>query len=310
MTRMMGVPDYEYAVAPHPLSSLTDAECRRRAEELAPGRRAHPPGPRRRRGVTAAAIPNAGGAPPTPRPRHNYQVAPSLPAMPRHSRHPHRHSRESGNPEEPITAAPGTPRHSRQCPVTPGNAPSLPAMPRHSRQCPVTPGNAPSLPGNAPSLPGAPSLPTQPRHSRHNPVTPDNAPSFSAPPPSFPRKREPSGAHNRRAGDAPSPPAAPPSFPRKRESSGAHTLRTGAHRHSAPPPFPGNAPAPPAPPPVIPAKAGIQRRYDRGGRPPAIRGRKSPHPRLNRHPQYGNITPGSPILSPMGRRIWMGWNSA
>ena len=24
MTRMMGVPDYEYAVAPHPLSSLTE----------------------------------------------------------------------------------------------------------------------------------------------------------------------------------------------------------------------------------------------------------------------------------------------
>ena len=34
MTRMMGVPDYEYAVAPHPLSSLTDEECRERAEAL------------------------------------------------------------------------------------------------------------------------------------------------------------------------------------------------------------------------------------------------------------------------------------
>ena len=36
MTRMMGVPDYEYAVAPHPLSSLTDDECRQRAEALLP----------------------------------------------------------------------------------------------------------------------------------------------------------------------------------------------------------------------------------------------------------------------------------
>ncbi len=36
MTRMMGVPEYEYAVAPHPLSSLTDDECRERAEALFP----------------------------------------------------------------------------------------------------------------------------------------------------------------------------------------------------------------------------------------------------------------------------------
>jgi len=36
MTRMMGVPDYEYAVAPHPLSSLSDYECRQRAEALLP----------------------------------------------------------------------------------------------------------------------------------------------------------------------------------------------------------------------------------------------------------------------------------
>ena len=36
MTRMMGVPDYEYAVAPHPLSSLTDEECLERAESLLP----------------------------------------------------------------------------------------------------------------------------------------------------------------------------------------------------------------------------------------------------------------------------------
>ena len=36
MTRMMGVPDYDYIVAEHPLSSLTDEECRTRAETLAP----------------------------------------------------------------------------------------------------------------------------------------------------------------------------------------------------------------------------------------------------------------------------------
>ena len=36
MTRMMGVPDYEFVVAPHPLSSLTDEECKQRASEIAP----------------------------------------------------------------------------------------------------------------------------------------------------------------------------------------------------------------------------------------------------------------------------------
>ena len=35
MTRMMGVPDYEFVVAEHPLSSLTDDECRSRAESIA-----------------------------------------------------------------------------------------------------------------------------------------------------------------------------------------------------------------------------------------------------------------------------------
>ncbi len=35
MTRMMGVPDYEFVVAEHPLSSLTDDECRARAESIA-----------------------------------------------------------------------------------------------------------------------------------------------------------------------------------------------------------------------------------------------------------------------------------
>ncbi len=34
MTRMMGVPEYEYIVAEHPISSLTDDECRTRAKEL------------------------------------------------------------------------------------------------------------------------------------------------------------------------------------------------------------------------------------------------------------------------------------
>ena len=33
---MMGVPDYEFVVAPHPLSSLTDEECKQRAAEIAP----------------------------------------------------------------------------------------------------------------------------------------------------------------------------------------------------------------------------------------------------------------------------------
>jgi hypothetical protein len=36
MTRMMGVPDFKYVVAQHPLSSLTDAEVRERAAQLAP----------------------------------------------------------------------------------------------------------------------------------------------------------------------------------------------------------------------------------------------------------------------------------
>ena len=35
MTRMMGVPDYRYVVAQHPLSSLTDAEVKQRAAALA-----------------------------------------------------------------------------------------------------------------------------------------------------------------------------------------------------------------------------------------------------------------------------------
>ena len=36
MTRMMGVPDFEYIVAEHPLSSLTDEQCQERAETLFP----------------------------------------------------------------------------------------------------------------------------------------------------------------------------------------------------------------------------------------------------------------------------------
>lgn len=36
MTRMMGVPGFEYVVAQHPLSSLTDAEVKERAAQLAP----------------------------------------------------------------------------------------------------------------------------------------------------------------------------------------------------------------------------------------------------------------------------------
>jgi hypothetical protein len=35
MTRMMGVPEYRYVVAQHPLSSLTDEEVKQRAAELA-----------------------------------------------------------------------------------------------------------------------------------------------------------------------------------------------------------------------------------------------------------------------------------
>jgi hypothetical protein len=36
MTRMMGVPDFDYIVAEHPLSSLTDGEVKARAAQLAP----------------------------------------------------------------------------------------------------------------------------------------------------------------------------------------------------------------------------------------------------------------------------------
>ena len=36
MTRMMGVPDFEYVVAQHPLSSLTDEEVKERAAQLVP----------------------------------------------------------------------------------------------------------------------------------------------------------------------------------------------------------------------------------------------------------------------------------
>lgn len=36
MTRMMGVPDFQYIVAQHPLSSLTNEEVKARAQELAP----------------------------------------------------------------------------------------------------------------------------------------------------------------------------------------------------------------------------------------------------------------------------------
>lgn len=36
MTKMMGVPDFEYVVAQHPLSSLTDEEVKERAAQLAP----------------------------------------------------------------------------------------------------------------------------------------------------------------------------------------------------------------------------------------------------------------------------------
>ena len=36
MTRMMGVPGYEFVVAEHPLSSLTDQECKARAAKIAP----------------------------------------------------------------------------------------------------------------------------------------------------------------------------------------------------------------------------------------------------------------------------------
>ena len=36
MTRMMGVPDFDFVVAQHPLSSLTDQECKERAASIAP----------------------------------------------------------------------------------------------------------------------------------------------------------------------------------------------------------------------------------------------------------------------------------
>jgi TctA family transporter len=36
MTRMMGVPDFQYVVAPHPLSSLTAQEVKERAARIAP----------------------------------------------------------------------------------------------------------------------------------------------------------------------------------------------------------------------------------------------------------------------------------
>ncbi len=36
MTRMMGVPDFDYIVAEHPLSSLTDEQVKERAVQLAP----------------------------------------------------------------------------------------------------------------------------------------------------------------------------------------------------------------------------------------------------------------------------------
>ena len=36
MTRMMGVPDFEYVVAPHPLSSITDEQAKQKAAQIAP----------------------------------------------------------------------------------------------------------------------------------------------------------------------------------------------------------------------------------------------------------------------------------
>ncbi len=36
MTRMMGVPDFDYIMAEHPLSSLTDEQVKERAVQLAP----------------------------------------------------------------------------------------------------------------------------------------------------------------------------------------------------------------------------------------------------------------------------------
>ena len=36
MTRMMGVPDFEYVVAQHPLSSINDREAKQKAAQIAP----------------------------------------------------------------------------------------------------------------------------------------------------------------------------------------------------------------------------------------------------------------------------------
>ena len=36
MTRMMGVPDFDYIIAEHPLSSLPDEQVKERAAQLAP----------------------------------------------------------------------------------------------------------------------------------------------------------------------------------------------------------------------------------------------------------------------------------
>lgn len=36
MTRMMGVPGFDFVVAQHPLSSLTDQECKDMASTIAP----------------------------------------------------------------------------------------------------------------------------------------------------------------------------------------------------------------------------------------------------------------------------------
>jgi hypothetical protein len=36
MTRMMGVPDFNFVVAQHPLSSLTNEECKQKAAQIAP----------------------------------------------------------------------------------------------------------------------------------------------------------------------------------------------------------------------------------------------------------------------------------
>ena len=36
MTRMMGVPDFEYVVAQHPLSSITDEQAKQKAAQITP----------------------------------------------------------------------------------------------------------------------------------------------------------------------------------------------------------------------------------------------------------------------------------